>query len=198
MIKICGSNKLFQLGEKPTIEGVLGESIISPPIDSSLDAKTVSSFSIYMDHSVVILTNGQILAAGDNRDGRIINSLPKQVLTQFTKFEIIGSSSISWHPVSCVCGHLYTLYLVSSSKSSNDYQLVYSHSNSNSVFPLFLNIGNSSRFHFLGDDQIQQRSTPMAPSSSYQSRFTSLHQSSSSRTFFLKAKKRLVLPVWTM
>ncbi|KAK8857608.1 hypothetical protein M9Y10_016013 [Tritrichomonas musculus] len=150
MIKICGSNKLFQLGEKPTIEGVLGESIISPPIDSSLDAKTVSSFSLYMDHSVVILTNGQILAAGDNRDGRIINSLPKQVLTQFTKFEIIGSSSISWHPVSCVCGHLYTLYLVSSSKSSNDYQLVYSHSNSNTIFPLFLNIGNSKPVSLFG------------------------------------------------
>ena len=149
-MKICGSNKSFQLGEKSNTEGIFGESIISPPIDSSLDSKTISSFSTYFDHSIVILTNGIILAVGDNSDGRIINSLPKQVLTQFTKFEISGSSGLPWHPISCVCGHLYTLYLVSHIENSNNNQLVYSHGNFNTNFPLFLNIGNSKPVSLFG------------------------------------------------
>ncbi|KAK8833826.1 hypothetical protein M9Y10_026488 [Tritrichomonas musculus] len=149
MIKSCGCNDHFQLCIKPNKKGAFGTPCNSPPSTLDVDASSVSSFSSCFDHSVMITLSGEILAIGDNRDGRISGSLPKKELTEFTKYELKDSKNRHCIPISAVCGFYYTLYLVTI-KGTNKNYLAYSSSQIESEYPVILDIGNKNPIALYG------------------------------------------------
>ncbi|KAK8895401.1 hypothetical protein M9Y10_023864 [Tritrichomonas musculus] len=131
MLKLCGNNNRNQLGEESNNKSPLGFPVINPAVNSHLEASTLISFSNYGNKTVVITTDGILLAAG---------SIPGTFLTKFTKIEIKNNYSIQ-HPISAVCGWDYTLYMVSPSKTDDTRLLAYSSDIIKTASPLFLNIG---------------------------------------------------------
>lgn len=126
MLFVCGNNYAHQFGQDSNKKPSKGEEYISPPQQSVLDATSISSYSIYYWHSVIVTKSGEVMAAGKNRNGSIYKNLQYQKLQKFTKFEIRDKEDKLYHPISAVCGEDYTLYLVSPSKTSDKKQLVYS------------------------------------------------------------------------
>lgn len=150
MLKLSGNNKYSQLGEKSNNKGVNGSLSIYPPINSHLDISSIAAYSTYWYHTVVITSNGEAYAAGDNSECQIIGSLPQRKLSKFTKFDIKDNEHHAWYPLSAVCGANYTLYLVSTTKKSDQTLLAYSHKYIKTEFPLFLNIGHSTPVSIFG------------------------------------------------
>lgn len=73
-----------------------------------------------------MITNETILAKGFNKDHRISSSFPREILTDFTPFEIKDENDNKWIPISAVCGKFYTLINVSNPENKNETRLVYS------------------------------------------------------------------------
>ena len=149
MIKSCGCNDHFQLCIKPNKKSKGGYPCNSPPSILDVDASSVSSFSSCAYHSVMITLSGEILAIGNNSDGRISGSLPKKELAEFTKYELKDSKNRHCIPISAVCGEYYTLYLVTI-KGTNKNYLAYSSSQIKSEYPVMLDIGNKNPIALYG------------------------------------------------
>ena len=67
------------------------------------------------------------------------------------KFEIKDEEGRLWLPISAICGLQYTLYLVSLvGQDENIAQLVYSHSQLNQKYPLFLKTGSFNPIAIFG------------------------------------------------
>lgn len=140
-----------QLGKKSNDKNIINRcQIINPLRNSSINASSIVSYSIYQDHSVLITTDGEIFALGCNKYGCIIGSLPKSDLEEFTKFEIKDKDGHIYHPISALCGYDYTLYLVSPNKNSTKYLLAYSYSYIKTEYPIFLNIGEKTPISLFG------------------------------------------------
>ena len=144
-MKISGYNNFSALGEKSNKEDFGGNCFIDPPVDSHINVSSISSFSIFSDHSVFIDKEGQGFAFGYNKDFRIAKSLPKKILRNESKLKF-GQEDSSFKLISAVCGEYYTLYLFTDENAKND-QLVYSSSyfkdssiviNTNTHTPKFL------------------------------------------------------------
>lgn len=142
MLTICGSNNCNHIDERSNTETSLGQSIC-PPIRSSIDASTISSFSSFEYHSVLVLKNGVIQAAGNNQEGQIFVSLPRKKIEKFTEFKIIDRDGSSLYPISAACGYDFTLYLVSSTKNSEKKFLIYTFKVIKTDSPLFLKIDSN-------------------------------------------------------
>lgn len=153
-LKLCGCNDNYQFGEESNGKDVFEYPAINPAIDSTFKVDSISSYSSYSNHTIIITNDNQALATGNNDDMRIIGSLEKKVFKKFTKFEIKDKHDKKWIPVSAVCGEKYTLYLVLSSKSSDKVQLAFSNSQLNSKYPLFLNTGESNPVALFGGSTI--------------------------------------------
>lgn len=140
MIEVCGTNEFFQLGEASNTKNNDDDPSISPPIKLNIDPTDILSYSIFNEHAVMITKEGIAQAIGNNEDGKVGGTLPKETLQQFTKFEIKDEQGHLYTPISSVCGYLYTLYLVTLPESG-DYHLVYFYSDMGTPKPLFLKIG---------------------------------------------------------
>lgn len=149
MIEVCGTNEFFQLGEASNTKNYDDDPSISPPIKLNIDPANVSSYSIFNEHAVMITKEGIVQAIGNNEDGKVGGTLPKETLQQFTKFEIKDDKGQLFTPISSACGYLYTLYLVTLPKSDK-YQLVYFYSDMESTKPLFLKIGELNPISLYG------------------------------------------------
>lgn len=151
MILICGCNNFSQIGEKSNNHSPAGFPAISPPIQLNLDISTISSYSVYCEHSVITTHNTKTAkAVGYNDDYRISCSLPKTILNQYTEITLKDSKCLSYTPISSVCGEFYTLYLVKSPETGDKTKLLFSFDGSTSQFPLFLNIGDSNPISLFG------------------------------------------------
>lgn len=138
MIEVCGRNEYYQLLPKSQHD----KSNVDPSQKLEIDISSITCFSTYYDFSIYITGKGEIWAIGDNRNGKIISSLPKKIIEEYTSFEIKSGDGRLWNPISVVCGYDYTLYLVSDSKNSNKTCLAYSFSDIKTETPLFVNIGD--------------------------------------------------------
>lgn len=140
---LCGDNDSSVLGENTNTIKRNGRLIICPPIKSNFKVSTISSFSVYSDHSVLITEDGEVFGSGDNLDHKIIKSLPHEELRKFTKFDIKTSKNQKVHPISAFCGTDFTLYMVLTPKKLGEkVTLAYTYSDIKTVSPLFLNIGD--------------------------------------------------------
>lgn len=137
-MKVCGRNMFNLLSEMSNNQNDYKTPIICPPVDMRLNYNTDSTYSIYLNHAILI-TNGIIHAKGFNKDHRMCSFLPREILTDFTPFEIKDMSNIKWTPISAVCGKFYTLINVSNPEDGNETRLVYSFKDILDQYPLFLN-----------------------------------------------------------
>lgn len=138
--EVCGLNQNSQLGEKSNKMSIGDIPIISPLVKSRQDVSSFLSYSIYTDHAVFISKSGVIEAIGDNTEGQISGSLPKEILREFTQFEIKDSNDVTWIPISVVCGYSYTLYLLTNPEILGKTKLAYSYKGTQDPYPTFLNI----------------------------------------------------------
>lgn len=122
---------------------------INPPLKSPLDPSSLLSYSSYYFHTVLVTTDGKLLGAGYNSDGRISDTLPKTIITEFTEFSIKDSNNRQLIPVSAVCCNYGTLYMFMKSNGDGK-QLVYCSSEINRGKPVFLNIGNEEPVSLFG------------------------------------------------
>lgn len=150
MIKVCGTNEFHQLGVTSNTKNDDDDDSVSPPVELQLDPSSILSFSSYNDHTVIITCDGVLHAIGNNEDGRIGGTLPKETLEKFTEYSIADKDGRTLVPVSAVCGFLYTLYLLTNPESKDQPQLVYLYADSPSNAPLFLNIGNRQPVSLFG------------------------------------------------
>ena len=152
MLKLCGANDHHQLGEESNNKNPSGYPVIHPAVNSHLETSTIVSFSSYGNSTVVITTDGIILAIGSNSGGKITSSLSSEDLTKFTRIDLKNGDIIQ-HPISAVCGLYYTLYMVSPSKTSSSRRLAYSYDGIKTSSPLFLNIGNWKPVSLFGGEE---------------------------------------------
>lgn len=144
---ICGKNFRFQFECSGTLH-------IHPPTKFRIKASNILSFSVLMEHSVLILKNNEVYGAGNNTDGRISPTLSLEVHSIFHSFDIIDNKKRKWIPEMVVCGDEYTLYLVSKIINNQiQKKLVYSHSiqkgkTKNSL--IFLKIGSRNPIALFG------------------------------------------------
>lgn len=150
MIKVCGGNYYFQLGENPNNKDSHGYPIIDPSVDLQINTSKISSYSIDRYHSILIKRDGKLLGTGYNKEGQISGSLPKKTIDHFTEFSIKDSKGRTCFPISAVCGSSYTLYMVSDPENKNRSQLAYSSSELNSEYPVILNIGDRNPVALFG------------------------------------------------
>ena len=113
MLKACGINDFSQLNEKSNNRLSYGDPIISPPLIIDIDASQISSLSCYCPFSVMITKGGEIQAIGNNTDGSISRSLPKEILHHFSKYTIRDNEGRKCIPISAYACSSFTLYLVS-------------------------------------------------------------------------------------
>ncbi|KAK8876536.1 hypothetical protein M9Y10_006753 [Tritrichomonas musculus] len=145
-MKVCGYNASFCLGKKSNNKDPFGNLFISPPVDSHIDVHNLLSFSIFSEHSVFIDKQNQCFALGFNKDLRINNALPKNILDTENLIQIKPQNSLKL--ISSVCGEYYTLYLFSN-ESTGKSQLVYM-SSSNKNFPCFVHINEQCKNYLFG------------------------------------------------
>ena len=126
---VCGDNTNNQLDTKSNEESLGGRPIINPHIKFHIDPSSMLSFSTYCDHTVWITHDGKAYAIGYNSDGRICGSLPKEIFTEDREVILKDKKGQPFKFISVVCGEWYTLYLVSSKSTENNYQLVYCYKN---------------------------------------------------------------------
>lgn len=146
MIDACGRNEYYQILPKSNHDKPQAKFSHELDIDPSL----IASFSSFYCHSVYITTKGEIRGIGYNKDGRIISSLPKKILNNYTEFEIKNKEGHLMTPLSAVCGKDYSLYLVTEKKNGNKAHLAYSYPNIKTDHPLFLNIGEVTPVSLFG------------------------------------------------
>lgn len=131
---VCGYNEYNQLGEKTNNKHKRHS--ISPPVKSSIDFSSLLSYSISLDHSVIVTKNGSIKGIGNNQEGTIMQSLPKNTISQFTEFSIKDEKGNILSPISALCFPRGTLYLLSNGDKNRLFL------NLNDGYSLFLNIGD--------------------------------------------------------
>lgn len=124
-IVIGGLDGDNQLGQNPNNKTKSsGFQIVHPNQNLSLDPSSLLSYSPYYRHSVAVNISGSLLGVGFNGDGRIINSLPKSVINQFSELSMNDSSGSQLTPVSAACTQEGTLYMFTKSGGSGR-QLVF-------------------------------------------------------------------------
>ena len=136
---VSGLNDYDQLGESSNNKNFSNTPIISPALQSHLDAKSLLSLSTYSAHSVNINQDGQAFAVGDNSDCRICATLPKTALKTDTEINLTNRKSHTVKFISAVCGEFYTLYLVKDDENEN-VQLAFSYKDQKDG-PLFIDTG---------------------------------------------------------
>lgn len=143
MLKLAGYNYFSQLGEKSNKKSIDNYPAISPPINSRFNISSISSYSLYYDHAIIITKEGEVFAIGYNGGGQMYGSLHHDIIQKYTKFNFKDCVGRSWHPISAACGYEYTLYLVTSDRNQKT-RLALSHYKygPETELPLFLNIGN--------------------------------------------------------
>ena len=148
-IIVGGNNNCYALGENSNNNGKNSFAIISPPVKSSIDPSSLLSYSIYDNHSVLVMRDGSLKGIGSNRDGPIGPFLNKYVASQFTDFWIKDSSGQQLAAVSAVCYKHGTLYMLSKNKA-NQRQLLLRDCDIKVKGPLFLDIGNHQPVSLFG------------------------------------------------
>lgn len=138
-LELCGLNGNFGIGEKSNNTNVYGKSIIYPPIISDIKVSTISSYSTYTCRTIIVTKDGVAQGIGDNSDGQISCSLPKEIINHFMKIDIRDDNNNPCKTISAVCGKDYTLFMVSNNDKT---QLAYSYLRMNSPFPIILNTEN--------------------------------------------------------
>lgn len=139
MLKFCGIDH-SQFGEKPS----------NPPKRSKLDASSISSYSSHYFQTVFITKNGVAMAAGDNQKALISESLPRQVIADFTKFDIKDKEGHIYQPVSAYCGEHFTLYLVLDPNDDKKNILAYKNDKVDCEFTVFLKGDNLNPIALFG------------------------------------------------
>lgn len=140
MIEVCGFNEYNQFGENSRKENQIGDPIILPLSKSQFNLSSLLSYSCQGFHSVLITRENKLLGIGDNSDGRISVSLPKEKFKEFTTFSIADSRGRSLVPVSAVCSFWCTLYMASLS-DENEEHLFISYSKLESTQPIKVDTG---------------------------------------------------------
>lgn len=136
-MKVCGSNDYSQLGEESNTDELNDLKCINLQCNSHLDISSLSSYSIYSEHSVFITKKGQGLAIGNNEGFRISASLPEDKIAKEATISLQLENGKSFKLLSAVCGDFYTFYLISEEKSGTNLLAYVSRNNTN---PLFLNV----------------------------------------------------------
>lgn len=137
IVYVGGYNGEMQLGVSSNNESEDGSQIVCPPLKSFKDCSSFLSYSIYYDHSVVVLKNGTIMAVGDNTKGQICSSLPKEIIREFTEFFVVN---YILNPISAVCYRSGTVYMFSNTQ--NKIVLALCESEINEGSPILLDIGD--------------------------------------------------------
>ena len=144
-MKVIGSNADYELAGSLN-DQTNGSEDIKTPCNSRLNPTSLLSFSTYY-HSVWVMPNGEAVAVGGNDDGQIMSTMPKETFKEDTKLEFQNKNGKPCKFTSAVCGSDYTLYKVSGETSSDPSQLVYAHSDEETIF---LNIGKRSPVSLFG------------------------------------------------
>lgn len=144
MLKACGLDNVFQLGEKSNSKSSDEKKIVSKLTPIKIDISRISSLSSYGSQTVAILYDGKAFGAGYNTDGRITRSLPATFLQEFNEFHLENESKTEIKVISAACGLLYTLYLLSPSERTKKVQkrLAYASKQMKCFSPLFLPTGD--------------------------------------------------------
>lgn len=124
-MKVAGLNRHCQLIESSNNKSAFGFPIIYPPIESHIDPSNLLSFSTYSQHTVWITKDRKAYAIGDNVDGQISNSIPKEMLDKETEVIIKDSDGKQCSFLSVVCGTYYTLYIASGQTEKDPPRLIY-------------------------------------------------------------------------
>lgn len=147
IIEVCGLNENNAISEESNNKNQFDSPIVYPPQNSKFKASSILSYSTKYGKTVLITVDGMIYAIGDNRSGEINLSLPREIFTHFTKFEINDTDGRPLIPISAVCGSGYTLYLVSNGRQN---LLFYSNSKLKQSSPVFLNINGHNPISLFG------------------------------------------------
>lgn len=140
---VCGSNKFSQLSAKSNSKNTKGVPIVNPPvIISDIDISKFTSISNSGCHTVVTTSDGEAMGIGYNSDCRISGSLPKKVLTKFTKIDIRDREGKKCQVISATCSFDYTIYQILSEKGDR-VDLAFASNKIKNKFPVILNIGNA-------------------------------------------------------
>lgn len=144
MLKACGLNNVFQLGQKSNSKSSDEKKIVSTLTPIKIDISRISSLSSYGCQTVAISYEGKSFGAGYNTDGRITRSLPTTFLQEFTEFHFEDESRNENKVISAACGLLYTLYLLSPSKHAKKVKnrLAYASKQMKDFSPLILRTGD--------------------------------------------------------
>lgn len=108
MILLCGFRNGDYFGAQLNVPD---KKIFSPPIKSKLDAPSILSYSCYYSHTVFVTREGRIYAIGNNYKSIISSTLRKEPYYDFTEIALCVKGQF-YHPISVLCGHNFTLYLV--------------------------------------------------------------------------------------
>ena len=54
MIIVCGANSSYHFGIESNNKDAYSSPIISPPVNLNIDVSSISSFSTYFEHTVII------------------------------------------------------------------------------------------------------------------------------------------------
>lgn len=85
IMKVTGLNRHFQLGENKNKISPYGHKMIYPPLKSHINISDLLSFSTYSQHTVWVTKDKKAYAIGDNLNGQISDSIPKEVLSEDTE-----------------------------------------------------------------------------------------------------------------
>ena len=113
--------------------------IIDPPCkDIKIDTTSILSFSMRNERIVLITEDFEAKAYGNNTDGILSVSLPREYLQEFTQFDIKDNEGCIWYPISAAICMKSTLYMVSKFKRGYKKMLVYNGIKTKSNLPILL------------------------------------------------------------
>lgn len=109
-IIVGGNNNYNQLGQNSNNTNYSKDRIISPPMKIPIDTSSILSFSVYGDHSVLVMNDGSLKGVG-NISGGMGFSLCPGFYNQFTDFWIKDERGHQLIPLSAVCTFYGALFL---------------------------------------------------------------------------------------
>lgn len=146
-IEVCGCNEYYQISEESNNKTSNNIPFVYPPQKLKFKVSSILSYSPYTNKTVLVTKEGLAYGIGENRLGGIDFSLPKEILSHFTKIELSDSIGFPITIISAVCSSYSVIYLVS---DGNTNHLVYTNTQMKETKPVILNTNGHNPVSLFG------------------------------------------------